>query len=86
MEITSEEILSETSNLDNKKVASYKNIPTKILKESSEKSSEYLTKIWNEQVIIQKKFPNELKVADITPILKIGNSALAKYYFKDFVC
>ena len=34
---------------------------------------------------MQKKFPNELKVADITPILKIGNSALAKYYFKDFV-
>ena len=35
---------------------------------------------------MQKKFPNELKVADITPILKIDNSALAKYYFKDFVC
>ena len=69
-EITSEEILSEINNLDNKKVGSYKNIPTKVLKESSEISYEYLTKIWNEQVIMQKKFPNELKLADITLILK----------------
>ena len=53
-EITSEEILSEINNLGNKKVGSYKNIPTKILKESSEISCEYLTKIWNEQVIMLK--------------------------------
>ena len=78
-EITSEEILSEFSNLDNKKVGSYKNIPTKILKQSSEISCEYLTKIWNEQVIMQD-FPNELKLADITPILKKDNSTLAKKY------
>ena len=53
-EITSEEILIEINNLDNKIVGSYKNIPTKILKESSEISWEYLPKIWNEQVIMQK--------------------------------
>ena len=40
-EITSEEILSEINNLDNKKVVSYKNIPTKILEESPEISCEY---------------------------------------------
>ena len=49
-----ENISSEINNLDNKKVRSYKNIPTKILKESSETSWEYLTKIWNDEVIIQK--------------------------------
>ena len=55
-EITSENTLSEMNNLDNKKVRSYKNIPTKILKESSKISCEYLTKIWNDEVIIQKNW------------------------------
>ena len=86
-EITSDKILSEINNLDSKRVGSYKNIPTKILKESSEISCEYLTKIWNEQVIMQKNFPNEVKLADNTPILKrdytgkkFKDSTLAKNY------
>ena len=56
-ELTSEEISSEIKNLDNKKVGSYKNNPTKILQELSERSCEYQTKIWNGQVIMQKKIP-----------------------------
>ena len=43
-EITSEEILSEINNLDNKKVGTYKNISIKILKEFSEITCEYLKK------------------------------------------
>ena len=43
-------------------------MPTKILKETSEISSEYLAKIWNELVIRSKNFPNELKLADIKKI------------------
>ena len=43
-EIKSEEILSEINNLDNKKVGSYRNIPTKILKKSSAVNYEYLKK------------------------------------------
>ena len=50
-EITSKELLSEINNLNSKKVGLYKNIPTKIQKETSEVSSEHLAKIWNEQVI-----------------------------------
>ena len=65
-----EEILSNINNLDNKKVGSYKNIPNKILKEFSEIICEYLTKIRNGQVIMQKKFRNESKLANITPVLK----------------
>ena len=75
--ITSDETLREINNLENKKAGSWKNIPTKILKQSSEIGCEYLTKIWNEQVIIQKDFQNELKLA-ITSILKKENSLLAK--------
>ena len=37
-EITSEEVLSEISNQDSKKVWSYKSIATKILKETSQKT------------------------------------------------
>ena len=79
-EITPQDILSEINNCDNKKVGSYKNILTKILKESFEISCEYMTKIWNELTIMQKSFPNELRLADITPILKRDNSALVKNY------
>ena len=69
-EIISEGVLSEINNLDSKRTGSYKNIPSKILKETSKISSERLAKIWNEQVIRSKNFPNELKLADIIPILK----------------
>ena len=79
-EITPQDILSEINNCDNKKVGSYKNILTKILKESFEISCEYMTKIWNEQTIMQKSFPNELRLADITTILKRDNSTLVKNY------
>ena len=78
-EITSEEVLSKINNLDSKNIGSCKNIPTKILKESSEISSEHLAKIWNEQVI-SKNFPKELKLADTTPIFKEEDSMQAKNY------
>ena len=78
--MTPEEVLSETNYLDNKKVGSCKNIPTKIMKETSEINSQHLAKIWNEQVIRSKNLPNELKLADIIPIFKKEESTLAKNY------
>ena len=41
-------------------------------------SCEHLAKIWNEQVTYSKNFPNELKLADITLILKKKDPALVK--------
>ena len=79
-EITSEEGLSEINNLGSRKVGSYKNIATKIVKKFSEISIEHLAKIWNEQVLRSKNFLNELNLADITPIFKKENSRLAKNY------
>ena len=78
--ITPEEVLSEINYLDNKKVGSCKNIPTKILKETSEINSQHLDKIWNEQVIRSENLPYELKLADIIPIFKKEESTLAKNY------
>ena len=40
-----EQVLSETNDLNSRKVGSYRNIPTRILKETSEISSEHLAKI-----------------------------------------
>ena len=50
------------------------------MKEFSEISIEHLAKIWNEQVLRSKNFPNELNLADITPIFKKEDSILAKNY------
>ena len=37
-------------------------------------------KVWNTEVVQNKIFPNNLKVADITPIFKKGDSTLEKNY------
>ena len=68
----------KSSILTIKEVGSCKNIPTNNLKKSTKISCEYLGKILNEQVIMQKILPNELKLADITPILKKDDFMLAK--------
>ncbi len=46
------------------------NIPTKQLKLVGDIIVEPLMQIWNNEVIENKKFPNKLKYADITPIFK----------------
>ena len=57
-ETTSEEVLSGINNEHSTKVGSYKNMPTKILKDTSEIGSEHLAKICNEKVLRSKNFPN----------------------------
>ena len=74
------DIEKEILNLDRKKNGTFKNIPTKILKETSSICSETLLQIWNEQIINLKTFPKSLKLADITPIFKKGDSYLAENY------
>ena len=37
-------------------------------------------KIWNNEIVRNKIFPKNLKVADITPIFKKEDSTLAKNY------
>ena len=45
-------------------------IPPKQLKEVTDIISEPLLKIWNEEIIGNKKFSSKLKWADMTPIFK----------------
>ena len=78
--VTVEEILSEIFSLDIKKAGTLKNIPTKHLKETSEICGEYLINVWNNQIVLNHCFPDNLKLADITPIFKKDDATLAKNY------
>ena len=46
------------------------NIPPKQLREVVDIIVEPLKSIWNDQILVKRKFPNKLKLADITPIHK----------------
>ena len=70
----------EISNLNTKKVGTYLNIPTKIMKQVQQVISEPLMHIWNKEIIENKKFPAQLKYADITPIFKKLESILRENY------
>ena len=60
------DILKETTALNNKKNGTFGNIPTKLLKEVSDICAPALNDIWNNEIITQKYFPNNLKLADVT--------------------
>ena len=75
------EVLNEINNLDCKKVGSYKNTPTEILKGTSEISCEHLAYIWYEKVIevgILTLLNINITPVVITPIFKNEDSTLAE--------
>ena len=73
------DILKETTAL-NKKNGAFGNIPTKLLKEVSDICASALNNIWNKEIITQKSFPNNLKLADVTPVFKKEDASLLKNY------
>ena len=64
------DILKETTSLSNKKNGTFGNIPTKLLKEVSDICGPALNDIWNKEIFTQQSFPNNLKLADLTPVFK----------------
>ena len=77
--ITVTDVEHEINCLKNK-TGTFKNISTKILKETSDICSEALVNIWNDELIHGKRFPTSLKLADVTPIFKKGDATLTKNY------
>ena len=69
----------ELSNLNTKKSSKFKNIPAKILKISRNSCSETLTALFN-KTVLTGNFPNELKLADVTPVFKKENPLKSKNY------
>ena len=47
-----------------------KNIPTRRLKDAPDICSPILANIWNEEILLNKIFPENLKLADVSPIFK----------------
>ena len=66
--------------LNPKKSGTFKNIPTKHLIQTSDICSKTLLKIWNNEIIGDKQFPDKLKLADITPVFKKEDTTQAKNY------
>ena len=78
-EVTFQEIEQELRNLDTKKATTFNNIPPKHLKENYDICSRNIMQLINE-TIIDCDFPNELKLANITPIHKCGEKIYQKNY------
>ena len=68
--VNEDNIIQEINNLDKNKSGTFGNIPSDRLKEVSEVSAPCLTNIWNFEIINQHTFPDNLKIADVTPVYK----------------
>ena len=79
-EIVLSDIETELKNLKSDKASTYKNIPAKQLKETSDICGKSLMDIWNIQIVRNKIFPTNLKLADISPIFKKDDATLVKNY------
>ena len=66
--------------LNPKKPGTSGNIPTKMLKSSSEICSVALQSIWNSETLGKLYFPNKLKLTDITPVYKMKDLTLVENY------
>ena len=69
-EVGVSEMLVELRALNEKKSGTYRNIPTKILKEQEDIVVEPLVEIWNIEIVRNRKFSQRLKQADIIPLHK----------------
>ena len=70
----------ELSSLNLKKAGAFENIPTKVLKISSNVCNIGRHKIWNSEILGKQYFSQNLKLADITAVYKKKDPALAKSY------
>ena len=78
--VSLEEIHSELKMLNTRKAIPYMNIPPKQLKEVMNIIDKPLQGIWNSEILVNKKFPSKLKLADISPIHKKLQTVLKSNY------
>ena len=75
-----ESILKEIINLDNKKNGTFKNIHTRRLKDVSDICSPILANICNEEILLNKNCPENLKLADASPVFKKKDKTFVENY------
>ena len=68
--VTLDDIHTELKALNTKKAIPFMNIPSKQLKEVMGIVSKSLQGIWNVEILGKRKFPDKLKLADVSPIHK----------------
>ena len=78
--ISAETIKYEIDHLDQKKPGTLMNIPSEQLKKVIDIVSEPLMHIWNNEIVQNKIFPANLKLADISPIFKKLKNTLVDNY------
>ena len=78
--INTEFISNEIADLDSNKNGTFKNVPTRKLKEFSDICSPSLEKIWNDEILNKKHFSHLLKLADVTPVYKKNDKLLVDNY------
>ena len=69
--VLKEHVLEEIQMLDSSKAIQESDIPVKLIKENSDLFAEIIWKYFNESLEI-RKFPDCLKIANVTPIFKTG--------------
>ena len=79
-EVNFSDIFKEISSLNSKKQGTKDGIPAKCLKTACSESSSYLTKVWNEEMLNENSFPQNLKLTDVVPIFKKCDPTCAKNY------
>ena len=79
-EVNLKDIEKEILNLNTKKAAASNSILAKTLKETSDICSPVLQQIWNDEILKKCQFPENRKLADITPVFKKEDKNLAKNY------
>ena len=77
--ISSSDVEHELKSLNSKKANTFKNIPPKLLKENSDICNDTILRVINNG-IRTSQFPNDLKLADVTPIFKKVDSSDVKNY------
>ena len=70
--VTYEEILNEINSLDTSKSTQSEDIPFKIIKDNADIFANFILQNFN-KCIIDGKFPDQLKKADVSPVFKKGN-------------
>ena len=66
-EISVSETTKELASLNSKKAETFGTTANKVLKISSDICNKVLDKIWNSGILRKQNFPQNLKLADITP-------------------
>ena len=61
-------------------MGTFGNIPTKVLKDSSDICNLILQDIWNYEILGKKYFPKNLKLLDINPVYKKTDPTLVENY------